>query len=217
MSKLYIFDFDGTLADTTDTIVTAVQLMLKELGLPISTTDDIKKMIGLPLTECAAIATGSTDLDVINHAADTYRRVWPQAAGKGTKLFDGVYDTLHRLHDEGKIIAVATSRSRASVLSMLAETGLDRFVTTVRADDDVARKKPNPDMVLSIMDELSVDPTDTVTIGDTTFDIEMGAGAKTSTVGVAYGNHTRCMLQSAEPTYIIDDISELLSLRFHGE
>lgn len=211
MIRLAIFDFDGTLADTTDAIVGTMRATLDHLGLDPGGADRTKELIGLPLIECVRTITGYNDPDDVQRATDLYRSLWPCFNATDTRLFPGVYDTIHRLYDTGIIMAVATSRSRVSVLQMLDTLGLAPFITTVRADEDVAHKKPAPDMVLSILDELHIAAHDAVTVGDTTFDIGMGASAGTLTVGVSYGNHTASRLATARPDHIIDDFTLLPS------
>lgn len=211
MTRLAIFDFDGTLADTTDAIVGTMQATLDNLGISPVEAGRTKELIGLPLIECVRTITGYSDPADVQRATDLYRSLWPRFNAADTRLFPGVYDTLHRLHDTGIIMAVATSRSRVSVLQMLDTLGLTPFIATVRADEDVAHKKPAPDMVLSILDELHIAAHDAVTVGDTTFDIGMGASAGTLTVGVSYGNHTATRLATARPDHIIDDFTLLPS------
>ncbi len=210
MTEAVIFDFDGTLADTTDAIVTTLRQTLLELGLPPVDDNSAKLLIGLPLIECMRRITGYTSDTDVMHAADVYRRIWPEVSESATRLFPGVADTTHTLKERGLTLAIATSRSRASVLQMLQTLGLSPLITTVRADEDVAAKKPAPDMVLSILDELNIPAGNAITVGDTTFDITMGSKAGTATIGVSYGNHSRELLATARPDHIIDDFADIL-------
>ncbi|MDE7396531.1 MAG: HAD family hydrolase [Muribaculum sp.] len=210
MIEAVIFDFDGTLADTTDAIVDTVRLTLQELKLPLVDDNAIKALIGLPLIECMRQVTGYTSLHEVARATDIYRRIWPDVSESATRLFPNVANTMRQLKERGLTLAIATSRSRISVLQMLDTLGLAPLISTVRADEDVANKKPAPDMVLSILDELNIPADNAITVGDTTFDITMGTKAGTATIGVSYGNHSKERLATARPDNIIDDFADIL-------
>ena len=83
-------------------------------------------------------------------------------------------------------------------------------ISCIVASDDVEKAKPAPDMVLRVLEIIGGTPDTTLTVGDMTYDIDMGRAAGTLTCGVTYGNGTREDLSDAD--FLIDDFSELMSL-----
>lgn len=212
MIKNYIFDFDGTVADTTGGIVATMQETFRLYDRDIPSVEDIKGVIGLPLDGCMRGLSITDESDVTELCA-TYRRIFPDIAMSQIELFPEVKETLTELHKQGKRLAIATSRNKVSLTEIMKRHGvLDYFELLVSASDGYA-PKPAPDMVLGILDQLGINENETVVIGDTTFDIEMGNKAHCWTCAVTYGNHTRERLMIAQPNFIIDSFSEVLSCK----
>lgn len=210
MIKNYIFDFDGTVADTIGGIVATMQETFRLHGREIPSVDEIRGVIGLPLDGCMRALDISDESDVIELCA-TYRRIFPDIAMSQIELFPTVKETLTELHKNGKCLAIATSRNKHSLTEIMKRHGvLDNFDLLVSASDGYA-PKPAPDMVLGILDKLGINQSETLVIGDTTFDIDMGNKAHCWTCAVTYGNHTRERLMTAQPNFIIDNFCEVLS------
>lgn len=211
MIKYCIFDFDGTLADTFEGIVRTVRATLEKMGLPDQPDDKIRCAIGLPLAESLKMAGDIPD-ERIQEAVSTYRSTFDIIAPKYVLPFPGVIETLHSLNDSGVRLAIATSRGTNSLTLFLKEFGVfDLFSEMVTASDGIIAK-PKPDMVLHLLEVSGCDKDETLVIGDTTFDLMMGAGAGCRTCGVTWGNHTREMLATAAPDYVIDNIIDLIDI-----
>lgn len=212
MIKNYIFDFDGTVADTIGGIVATMQETFCLQGRDIPSVEEIKGVIGLPLEGCMRGLGIAVEGDVAELCA-TYRRIFPDIAMSQIELFPDVKETLTELHNQGKRLAIATSRNKNSLTEMMKRHGvLDYFELLVSSSDGYA-PKPAPDMVLGILDRLGISDSETVVIGDTSFDIEMGNKAHCWTCAVTYGNHTREKLMTAQPNFIVDSFSEVLSCK----
>lgn len=212
MIKNYIFDFDGTVADTIGGIVATMQETFRLQGRDIPSVEEIKGVIGLPLEGCMRGLGIAVEGDVAELCA-TYRRIFPDIAMSQIQLFPNVKETLTELHNQGKRLAIATSRNRNSLTEIMKRHGvLDYFELLVSSSDGYA-PKPAPDMVLGILDRLGISDSETVVIGDTSFDIEMGNKAHCWTCAVTYGNHTREKLMTAQPNFIVDSFSEVLSCK----
>lgn len=212
MIKNYIFDFDGTVADTIGGIVATMQETFRLQGRDIPSIEEIKGVIGLPLEGCMRGLGIAVEGDVAELCA-TYRRIFPDIAMSQIELFPDVKETLTELHNQGKRLAIATSRNKNSLTEIMKRHGvLDYFELLVSSSDGYA-PKPAPDMVLGILDRLGISDSETVVIGDTSFDIEMGNKAHCWTCAVTYGNHTREKLMTAQPNFIVDSFSEVLSCK----
>ncbi|NLZ18966.1 MAG: HAD family hydrolase [Bacteroidales bacterium] len=212
MIKNILFDFDGTLADTSEGIVRCTQATLREMGLPASTPGRIRATIGLPLGKCFEDGT-DTPPERVEEACQTYRRLFNEIAIPCITLFDGVAETIAALHAEGLRFAICTSRSSASLLTLLEENGIGAYFSAHTSNDDVhllrAKPKPAPDLALLLLGRLGARAEESLVVGDTVFDLEMGRGAGCRTCGVTYGNQDRTLLERAAPDALIDRITEL--------
>jgi len=211
MVKNLIFDFDGTLADTTRGIILCTQATLQEMGLPVASDERIQATIGLPLRLCFERGTDTPE-ERLDEAVVTYRRLFNDIAIPRTVLFDGVPQTLQVLHTRGLRLAIATSRSGASLQMLLSVLGIREYFCEFAAADDVKHPKPAPDLALLLMERLGARPEETIVIGDTVFDLGMGQQAGCRVCGVSFGNQTRAELAAVRPDWIIDRFPELVEI-----
>lgn len=208
-TKAFLFDFDGTLADTATGIILTMQETFRTMGLPVPKAEDVVATIGLPLVDCVRIL-GNLPADEAARGADVYRSLFPTFELEHITIFPEVADTLGELRSRGIRMAICTSRGHDSLKRILSRNNLwDFFETAVTMSDNLA-PKPAPDMVLTLLERMGLDASEATVVGDTTFDIGMGSGAGCRTVAVTYGNHSREQLESAKPDFIIGRFSEIL-------
>ena len=208
MIKNIFFDFDGTLADTTEGIVRCTLATLEQLGLPASTPERIRSVIGLPLTGCFERGT-DTPPERIDEACITYRRMFNEIAIPYTKLYPGTKETLSELQARGLQLALCTSRSNNSLNALLQVLGIRSYFSAIVTNQDVTHPKPAPDIALLALERLCARPDETLVVGDTVYDLKMGRSAYCRTCGVTWGNQDRAQLQIEAPDLIIDDFREL--------
>ncbi|MCU0935246.1 MAG: HAD-IA family hydrolase [Gammaproteobacteria bacterium] len=208
MFRLLVFDWDGTLMDSEARIVESALIAIGELGLPPRSRDAIRDIIGLGLPE--AMQALYPELPVSHHVAliDRYRGHFLAEGGEPMPLFSGARETLEALHARGRVLAVATGKSRRGLDRALAETGLASLFAATRCADE-SRSKPDPRMLLEIMAEVGGDPAETLMIGDSEFDLQMAAGAGVAAVGVSYGVKDCERLLDYRPLTCLDAIDEL--------
>ncbi len=207
MSPLVVFDWDGTLMDSTHAITSAIQRAAADLGLPVPSREQASWVIGLGLHDALARAVPELTASDVPRFVDAYRRHYllrdPELI-----LFDGARELLDDLLARGCRLAVATGKSRLGLDRALAQTGLrNRFESTRCADETHA--KPHPAMLLELMDELGAEPAHTWMVGDTTHDLDMAAAAGTHGVGVLWGAHPREELLSRAPRAVVATLAEL--------
>ena len=205
--SVVIFDWDGTLMDSTHSIVASIQGACRDLELPIPTQEDASWVIGLALEpalrHCVPTLTKSMEPIFLERYRYHYL-----SRDTGLKLFDGVLPMLDDLARQGVTLAVATGKSRVGLNRALAATALhDRFHITRCADETFG--KPHPKMLLEIMDELSVSPEEVVMVGDTSHDLTMATNAGVHGLGVTYGAHPHEELSRCAPQGLVHDISNL--------
>lgn len=210
--KNVILDFDGTIGDSQSLIICTMQQTMRKLGLEVKPKEDCARTIGLRLEEGFQLLYAMTH-DEAMQCADMYRRIFMENKEKMTvKPFPHVIETIRRMAADGHTVAIASSRSRASLLEYVEQMDIADYISCIVAANDVEKVKPAPDMVLKVLKETDGKPEDTIVVGDMTYDIEMGRNAGTKTCGVTYGNGTREQLAIAD--YIIDDFAELLKIIF---
>lgn len=205
-----IFDFDGTLGDTATVIIKTMQATIKELNLPARSDEECAAMIGLRLIEIPSLLFPECG-DIGELYAETYRRLFYIFNTEGAvTLYPNVKKTLGLLKKRGIILTIASSRNHTSLAQYVEVLELSPLISCIIGADDVKEGKPNPEPVNKILDLFHFKAEETLVVGDTSFDIEMGRNAGTMTCGVSYGNGSRESLADAD--WVIDDFGELLKL-----
>jgi phosphoglycolate phosphatase len=210
--RLVVFDWDGTLMDSTGQIVAAASGAIAQLGLPARPPDAIRDIIGLGLREAwhRLFPELALEGDQFDPFIEAYRDHF-FAPGLQSRLFERAEEVVAELSARGFLLGVATGKSRIGLDRDLAATGLGRFMAGSRTADET-RSKPHPDMLLDLMAALEVAPAATLMVGDTEWDLEMARRAGVGSVGVSYGAHTLERLQGFAPLACIDAIDALLAV-----
>lgn len=202
-----IFDWDGTVVDSTYVIVDAIKKASRELGLEEPTTQKASWVIGLSLPKALLEVVPGLDETRLQAFIDAYRKYY-FSADPDLKLFDGVLPMIQRLRDQGLMTAVATGKSRFGLDRALANHGIANLFDVTKTADQT-QSKPSPVMLQEIFDELMVQPDECVMIGDTSHDILMARNAGCDSIAVTYGAHTLREISQAEPSYIVNHVGEL--------
>jgi phosphoglycolate phosphatase len=210
---LVIFDFDGTLGDTRESIVRTFQASMKELDLPVASDEECAATIGLTLEGgYRALFPDFSDAQ-IDLCAATYRRIFSERMKNYLPpLFPGVKETLEALKTSGHVLTIASSRHSEGTKGFLKKYGIFNLFSLVLGAAEVEKPKPDPDAVLKTMNMLHFAPADTLVVGDMPFDIQMGSRAGAATCGVTWGNSNRHDLTAAGADYVIDTFPEILKI-----
>lgn len=191
MTKLAIFDCDGTLVDSGATIYRALAETFDMHGLQLPPPRECRRVIGLSLTQ--AMATLVRDADERAHAelAETYKGCFFRARQNGLveePLFDGILGLLDSLEADNWLLAVATGKSDRGLRLCLDSHGIHaRFVSLQTGDRHPS--KPSPQMALAAMADAGASGERTIVIGDTSFDMAMGVAAGATAIGAGWGYH----------------------------
>lgn len=208
--RMVILDFDGTLADTAAVIIRTMQATISELELPFRTDEQCAAMIGLRLVEIPSVLFPECSIEGDIYAR-TYRRLFHEFNTEdAVRIYPNVVDTLKTLMSKGIILTIASSRSHASLAEYVENLGLSSLISYILGADDVDKGKPDPEPVNRTLKRFGISPEETIIVGDTSFDIQMGKNAGTRTCGVTYGNGSRESLSDADR--IIDDFGKLLNI-----
>ncbi len=206
--RLVVFDWDGTLLDSIATIVGCTQATLDELGLPPADEANIRSAIGLGIRETVDSFCPGCSEETFGRIVEVYRRLWFGRYVDEPVLFEGVEGLLEGLAEEGRLLAVATAKSRRGLATDLERTGLGRFFQASRTVDE-ASSKPSPDMLLGILNELGVRPKEALMVGDAVHDLQMANNAGVASVGVASGTTARDVLLGSGPLECLDTVAAL--------
>lgn len=205
------FDFDGTLADTAPGIVFTMIQVFRELGVAVPDETVMKGTIGLPLKQALQQAAALTDQEAVLADA-AYRRLFLSCEAAKVEIFPQVTETLQWIKDQGIRMAIVTSRNAESLQVILQNHNIDGWYEAKVTNNDGLTPKPSPHMVQHLLDKMHLNADQVLVVGDTTFDIEMGNSAGCHTCAVTYGNHNGRQLRSANPTYMIDQFSQIKEL-----
>jgi phosphoglycolate phosphatase len=205
--RLLVFDWDGTLADSTSIIASAIQSACRDVGEPVPDEVAARYVIGLGLAQALAHVAPALPRDRHPELSARYRHHY-LARDAQIPLFAGAAALLGELRAQGFMLAVATGKTRVGLDRALAANALaDRFDATRCADE--GHPKPHPEMLLHLMSALEVEPAETLMIGDTTHDLELAHAAGADALAVAYGAHPAEGLAEARPLAIVHSIPGL--------
>lgn len=214
MIKCCIFDLDGTLLDTLDTITYYVNRQMRALGLSEITRDECKYFVGdgpEKLIRRALSSRGYDNEGGVSKILEEYKADYNSDPFYLTRPYDGICEMLKALSDAGLKTAVISNKQHES-----AEPAVRRFfgdlINTARGSRPGIPLKPAPDAIIKIMNELGVEASDVAYIGDTGVDMRTGkAFCAAKTVGVEWGFRERRELEMCGADAIVSNTQELLA------
>ncbi len=207
---LFIFDWDGTLIDSADKIVGAMQASATELKLPPRSVLEVRNIIGLGLPEAILHLYPDLSEDALTAMRGAYATHFINADERlPCQLFPGVLKTLATLRERGCRLAVATGKNRRGLTRVLGGLGMSNYFDATRCADET-RSKPHPLMLQELLEELSVPVEAAVMVGDTEYDLAMASAAGMRRIGVSYGAHAVERLWSHQPALILERFEQLL-------
>lgn len=225
--KYILLDFDGTIGDSKALIIKTFQDSMRWMGKEVKSAEECASTIGMRLSEAFAHLY-DTSIEEGEKCAEVYHKIFLENwETLGMKPFPHAVETIKELHRRGFVLAVASSRGRDSLLDLIRQMGFEDCISSVVAQEDVTRVKPDPDMVFKALMEIAgreagkddchelpedLKPmlSETMVVGDMTFDVDMAHNAGVKACAVTYGNGTREQLASAE--WVIDDFAGLLEI-----
>jgi len=202
--SLIIFDWDGTLMDSLDKIVTSVKNASLATGLSAPSTEAIRNIIGLSLDTAMQRLFPNESIQKQTTVADAYRHEF-RSNNVPMPFYTGIKNWLTELKAQGYQLAVATGKGRNGLDRVLKENDVaDLFAITYSAEQ--AKSKPDPLMLHNILTELDVPAESALMIGDSSYDLEMANNAGVDCIGVNYGVHSVEVLSKFSPVAIVSDL-----------
>jgi len=197
---LVVFDLDGTVVDSTRTLLESHDAAWASVGRQRPSDEAILELVGLPLVHTMRTLGPDQDPEVL---AEVYSQAYAKLAPRYDRLFDGMTELLARPFRA----TVATGRSQRGAERVVNQFGLAERFEIVLGGDSVPRPKPNPDLLQAIMTATATGNEDLVMIGDTTYDLEMAHAAGVKAIGVSWGHHGVERLREWAP--VVDSVEEL--------
>jgi len=208
---LIIFDWDGTILDSSDKIVACMQAGAREFGVEACAAEDIRNIIGLELSIAIATLYPELSADGVEALRAAYVRSFILADQQPCQMFAGVEESLRALKAAGHDLCVATGKSRRGLDRVFAGLPISSLFSASRCADETA-SKPDPLMLAQLCTERGYEPASALMVGDTEYDLEMASRIAMPSVGVSYGVHSVARLQRWQPLAVIDYFSGLLPI-----
>lgn len=208
--KVIMLDFDGTIARTIPAILHASEKMLAMHGYGID-PEQVERNFGLALPEAFRCFANDPNIDdtTIEQMVKEFNSIYKNECESLIELFDGVAETLDTLKKAGVTLLIASNNIRSVLDRLTARLNIAQYFDGIVCADDVVNAKPAPDIALLAIERYNVKASETLVVGDSTFDMDMGRGANCNLCGVSFGSHTPEMLRRTGARYIIDHFSEL--------
>lgn len=212
MIRACIFDLDGTLTDTLESICYSVNLTLKEMKLTEITEEQCRAFVGNGaryLMERAVRAGGDAQGERIEEAMEIYGRIFDDNCTYHVKPYGGIPEVLDRLRGQGVKLAVLSNKPHRQTRKVVEEIFGSGVFDAAQGQMEGVERKPAPDGVLRILKDLGITREECLYVGDSEVDVATGKNAGTETVSVTWGFRTREELLRAGAKHLIDRPEEL--------
>ena len=215
MYQLVIFDWDGTLMDSTQKIANCLRASARDFDLVEPSVAAAKNVIGLGLDECMQILFPSANLELRQRLVERYKYHFVTLDSTSQGLFAGVEQGLQRLDDAGVLLAIATGKSRVGLDRAFKDGNIESLFTVTRCADET-RTKPHPQMLHEILDFTAIDANKAIMVGDTSYDMQMAGNANLAGLGVAYGAHTAQTLSDNQAVSVQTSVDAMFDWLLDG-
>lgn len=214
---MYIFDIDGTLLNTIDTIDYHLNSTFKKFNLASIPKEKVREFVGngpKVLVEKALNYVGFANDDFLKEDIyKTYNLSYDNNPSYLTKPFDGIKEALDAIKNRGEVLTAFSNKPDSTSNKVLKEIfGNDYFDFILGYREDYKRK-PSPEGIMIIAERFGVNFSDILYFGDSEVDIKCGKNANIFTVACSWGFREREILEKANPNLIIDSPSEINIIR----
>ena len=211
--KACIFDLDGTLTNTLESMTYSVNLTLEEMGLSKITKDQCRLFVGngaRVLMEKSLKAAGDTDASRIEEGMEIYGRIFDRNCTYHVTPYEGIPEMLKALKDKGIHLAVLSNKPDRQTVKVVKAIFGEELFDYAQGHKEGIRRKPEPDGVWYLMEQMHVSKEECLYIGDSEVDAATGRNAGLKTIGVLWGFRDRKTLETAGADDLIDRPDELL-------
>ena len=212
----FLFDFDGTIADSGDAATLATQACFKDFDLEVPTAETVRYYMGVPIEifipELVEKQGKHYSAEQFEAMYDSFRRYYGEIEHETTTLFPQMKDTLTALKDAGKKLFIVSSKASTSLKRNLKTLGIADLFDDLIGSDQVEHYKPAPDGVLMVIEKYHLDKNESVMIGDAKYDLQMGKAAGVKTCGCLWDTFDAQLLKAENPDFLLEKPAELLNI-----
>ncbi len=215
MYKACIFDLDGTLTDTLESLTYSVNETLKELKLSAITGEQCKSFVGNGaryLIECSIKAGGDEEMTLIEDAMKVYGRIFKENCTYHVAPYEGIAETIKELRREGVKLAVLSNKPHLQTVDVVSSFFEDGTFGYVQGQQEGIPRKPDPTALIRIAERFGISPGDCIYVGDSDVDMDTGNAAGMETVGVTWGFRSEEVLVEHGAKHTIHHPQELISI-----
>lgn len=215
MYKACIFDLDGTLTDTLDSLLFSVNEMMKELELPEITREQCRMYVGngaKVLVRKALESAGVREEEYFDKAFRTFQRIFDQNCTYHVRPYKGIVSLLAGLKAQGMKLGVLSNKPDRQAVHVVQEIFGDRAFDLVRGQREGVPRKPDPAALLEMADNLKSGLSEVIYIGDSEVDIKTGQAAGVKTILVSWGFRSTEDLIKAGAEQIVDSVQEIFEI-----
>lgn len=213
MIKAAIFDLDGTLADTLDSIAYCANETLRRQGYAPIEKQEYRYLVGdgaATLVERALKKSGDTELAHFTEAMQDYTEIFEEYCMYKVKPYEGIVSTLEALKHAGIKTAVLSNKPHPRTMKVIRDLFGEGMFDVVAGQKPEIEKKPSPEGVFAILRELQLEKDEVLYLGDTNTDMKTGKSAGVFTIGVLWGFRDRQELEENHADAIIAEPAEIL-------
>ena len=215
MYKACIFDLDGTLTDTLESLTYSVNATLRELGLEKITPEQCESFVGhgaRRLIEDSIKAGGGNPETCIEKGMEVYGRIFKENCTYKVKPYDGIVELLLQLQETNVKLAVLSNKPHLQTKDVVKTFFDEGTFLCVQGQQEGVPRKPDPTGVYQVLEQLGVSKEECLYIGDSDVDMDTGKAAGVDTIGVSWGFREKEVLAAHQATYIVDRPEEIISI-----
>lgn len=212
MYETIVFDLDGTLLDTLDDLTDSVNAALEKYNLPKRTKNEVRAFVGNGIAKLVERAAGEENKPLWQDVLTEFKKHYASHCADKTAPYEGILSLLRALKSRGVKTAVLSNKADFAVKS-LAETYFEGLLQVAVGENEGAgiRKKPAPDALFSVMEQLSAKKETTVYVGDSEVDIQTAENAGIDCICVTWGFRERKFLETQGGRIFIDAPEDILN------
>jgi phosphoglycolate phosphatase len=209
-----MFDLDGTLVDSAPDIAISMNKMLQQLSFPTRDLAQVRDWMGNGAARLIKRAlTGQVDSEppkeLFKQAHQLFFDIYDQHIHVDSKMYPGALEGLTTLREHSYVLACVTNKPRRFTPALLEAFGIDHFFEYLICGDDLSVKKPDPQVLQTILTQTDLSPFQAVMVGDSASDIKAAQSANMKSFCVSYGYHQGKGVDALGADYIIDSIAEV--------
>jgi len=208
--RAYLFDFDFTLADSSEGVIDCIRTALRHMGMPMRDDSEIIKIIGYSLEDTLEILCGSQSLQTKDLFITYFKERADQVMAKKTYLYPYVEYIFRKLLNEGIKIGIISNKYRYCIEEIMKREGLLAMISVIVGYEDVQKPKPNQEGVIQVSKQIGLDIKDLILVGDSVIDAKTAANSGIRFIGVLSGTTSKEELEQFPYLSIIPDASYII-------